>query len=466
MFRPVGAATLAVAVLTVGLTGIAPALGADVPDSMPTQGQLDQAAADFPGSYSGGWGDATGGVAARPFIKNLSIINGDVRTPVIVDGLAGQVPASVGGTDLTAVVVPINVCKPPAVPASGQCYASPNRVQVSLAYDVAGQLHTDLSRRSEAAQPSVTASSVVDIEIGLNQTGSSLGWTWATGAPTFWDTTGLGGADATARLQFRPGLKPQMANWSGAESCSTIPVSTCDLTQSEADFLSAEMLLSLDDTLGAQFAGSLFATEGAVIGSLETGQTDTGPSLTYGAASSHLTPAGAERRGTIRGFLSDAALAYFGISGDPSGTLDVQRTNGTGTTGAVTWSRWTDADQGTAGWLVTIPDISFSAPKYVVAKESGGGGSTPQGKPTVKAKAKKKDVLKVDVNPDLTGSANWKLKVQKQVKRNKWRTVARGSTTGTAETYSRDLSKGVYRVHVPAQSGYLAGQSKSVAIKR
>lgn len=466
MHRPLVTASAAIALMTAGLIGTPSAVAADVPDGMPTQSQLDQAAVDFPGAFSGGWGDATGGVGARPFIKSVSVSNAGVSTPVIIDGTAGSVPTSVGGTDLTAVVVPLNVCKPPAVPASGQCYASPNRVQVNLAYEAAGQLHTDLSRRSEAAQPAVNASSVVDIEIGLNQTGSTLGWTWASGAPAFWATSGLGSDAGTVHLRFRPGVKPQMADWSGAESCSTIPVSTCDLTQPDADFLTAEMLLSLDDTLGAQFAGSLFATDGAVIGSLETGQTDGGPSLTYGAASSHLTATGAERQGTISGFLSDEALTYFGISGDPSGVLGVERTNGAGTTGSVTWTRWSTADQGTAGWLVTIPGISFSAPKYVVAKESGGGGTTPKGKPTVRAKAKKGDILKADVNPDLSGSADWRLKVQKQLKRNKWKTVARGSTKGAGETFSRNLRKGVYRVLVPAQSGYEAGLSRSVKVKR
>ena len=45
-------------------------------------------------------------------------------------------------------------------------------------------------------------------------------------------------------------------------------------------------------------------------------------------------------------------------------------------------------------------------------------------------------------------------------------TVAKAATKGSRETFSRNLSKGTYRVQVPAQSGYKAGLSKAVTIKR
>lgn len=70
-------------------------------------------------------------------------------------------------TDLSAVIAPLNVCKPPAVPASGWCYGSPNRVQVMLAYMADGQLHTDLASRADGAAPNVDEQS--GYKAGLNK---------------------------------------------------------------------------------------------------------------------------------------------------------------------------------------------------------------------------------------------------------------------------------------------------------
>jgi hypothetical protein len=45
-------------------------------------------------------------------------------------------------------------------------------------------------------------------------------------------------------------------------------------------------------------------------------------------------------------------------------------------TDTVTWTKWSAADNGTDGRLVTISDISFSAPKFKVTKVSSSGSGT------------------------------------------------------------------------------------------
>jgi hypothetical protein len=145
-----------------------------------------------------------------------------------------------------------------------------------------------------------------------------------------------------------------------------------------------QMVLSLDTTLSAAFAGALFATNAAVIGSLDVASGET-PSLTYGIAGPHRLSDGTVRKGKFYGFLSDAVLSsQFKIETtetDMTKVLNVARTaESKSTTDAgtdtVTWSKWTAADNGTDGRLVTISDISFSVPKFKVTKVSSSGAGS------------------------------------------------------------------------------------------
>ncbi len=452
-------ATLIAAVFLLMVTGglgVPSAMATTAFDGMVGQADIDGSASSNPGWTSGGWADASGGVAGRPYVRNLSVTNGGTTTAVIVGGSAGEVPTPIGGSDLTAIVTPINVCLPGT---STNCYSSPNRVQVTLAYLSGGQYHYDLSRRSGAAVPAVDTSSVIDIELGLNTTGSTLGWSWATGAPSFWSTAGIGSVDGTIRLRATPGIQPVMESGAG---CSAIPVSTCDIVQADDDFLTSMLLLSLDNTLGSAFAGALFATDGAMIGSLEA--VSGGSGLAYGAASTHLTDTGGTRTGVIRGVLSSKLLTdVLGVTENPETVLAVERTNGPGSTGTISYEPWSSAVNGTDGYLVTIPGVTFSAPKYTVVKGQS-GGDQPGGQISVAVRAKRASVLMANVDPDL-GAGAWNAQIQK-LQGKRWKTKVRTSTSGPQETIVRDLPKGRYRVVVPTQSGYQGATSSVVNLRR
>lgn len=89
-------------------------------DGTPTQAQTDLSSADSGNSTSqAGWGDMVGGVAARPYVTSLTVINGAVATPVITGG--STVPPSAPSGGVTAVVSPFNLCKAGQPAAQGSC---------------------------------------------------------------------------------------------------------------------------------------------------------------------------------------------------------------------------------------------------------------------------------------------------------------------------------------------------------
>jgi len=352
---------------------------AAIDDGMPDQSSLDSA----PNSQSqGNWSDLSGGASGRPYVASLSVTTNGVTTQIVTNGTATTAAPTASGS-VTAVVAPYNLCK---TGSTNNCYATPNRVGITLAYvKQAGQLGHNFSAPTATLSPAVTATSVFDMTIGLNSVGKKLGWTWMNGTPTFWKTENLGQDNATARVKFSlseaPGIDYQDPK---AQRCTTIPVSECDADKSTQDTLGMQMVLSLDTTLSAAFAGALFATNAAVIGSLDVASGET-PSLTYGIAGPHRLSDGTVRKGKFYGFLSDAVLeSQFKIAAtetDMTKVLSVARTAESKSTAdagtdTVAWAKWTAADNGTDGRLVTIMDISSSAPKFKVTKVSSSGSGT------------------------------------------------------------------------------------------
>jgi len=343
-------------------------------DGQPAQATLDQA---NPSNGQGGWGNAFGvpdGSGLRPYIRDLSVTNGGTTSPVITGGLP---TAPAAENDLTAVVNPINVC---ATGQSSNCYAQPNRASIAVAYRGTGgpdDLHTDFSLPAAAAtNPRITADSVIDMTIGLRTyAGTNLRWTWVNGEPLYWN---YDAAAQTVHVRFHPATMPVGADGVANAGCSQIPVSTCTVTQSVSEALQPQILLSLDNTLSSGFAGSLFGSKSAYIGSLD-GLIDpaspTQSTLTYGIAAPHLLANGGDRRGTLYGILSDSLLqSGFGItpSSFTGSEFSINRTSDSAAAGsdAVSWSAWSAGENGTAGRLLTISDISFSAPKFRVTRGS------------------------------------------------------------------------------------------------
>jgi hypothetical protein len=165
-----------------------------------------------------------------------------------------------------------------------------------------------------------------------------------------------------------------MPSTSGIDNqCSTIPVSTCDTNQAEDEIFGIQMVMSFDDTLDSVFDHTMFASDSAVIASLEAApgfnpETPESNTITYGMAGPHLYADGSDRSGTLRAFLSMDALAAFGISDttDTDNGISVTRSGSDSGTYAVAWNTWTEEVHGTSGSLLTIYDISFSVPKFTM----------------------------------------------------------------------------------------------------
>jgi hypothetical protein len=268
------------------------------------------------------------------------------------------------------------------VEAPGVCYRTPNRIGITLAYGTQNSVDTNFAH-SSASSYAITENSEIDMTINLNTLAPSLGWTWLNGLPSYWKVDPIA---KTVRIKFKPRYMPSST---GIDNfCSTIPVSTCSTDTATSEMLQATMVISVDNT-AAIFAGALFASAGAIIGSLEVPTTFSttnlaSNSLTYGIAApskfaTDFTPTGATspggvRKGSFYGFVPNTLLSSgFGLT-DPtqaSSLMSIARTSSTTATGTdtVTWASWDEATNGTAGQFVSITDITFSAPKFQMSRK-------------------------------------------------------------------------------------------------
>lgn len=349
-------------------------------DGRPTQENIDVKAG--PSTYAGQWGDVTGGVAGRPYVKTLSVTPYDTATKTYgtkidyvtngkVDTATSQNPG-----DITMTITPYNVC---GGQTTSGCYASPNRLGATIGY-VKGpnQMGADFTNPSVASVKDVMQEgSLVEVVINMNTWGSTLRWTWLNGIPTYWKIDRLGQPDAEVTMKFALTTGP-------SQLCDTrIPVEGCDPSKAGANYAPTEMLktdfiFSLDDTgVDATFNGTLFASRNADLGSLEAvpvGSPTLG--LTYGVTgASELS--GKENVGTFYAFVSDNSLLnYFGVTQDvldspdfrSSSTLAVTRAD-KGGQGETVWERMTADAFGSAGYLLTVMDIRFNG--VAVAQAAG-----------------------------------------------------------------------------------------------
>ena len=354
---PVLAVTALVAVRSL------PARSAAIPDEQPNQTSLDGTATE--GTY-GLWGNMTGGVANRPYVLSLSVTNGATTTPVISNGTTTPPATSPG--DVTATIEPYNLC--PTNP-SDPCYTSPNRVSVSIVYAKSETVGSNFADPTQTVTPTVDANSIIDLTLALNTLGESLRWTWVNGDILYWRTTNLGTPGATLQIRFRPAERPWFENPGGIyNGCSASPPMNCDVTQATTEFLTAQLVLSLDDSLDPALTGAAFGTQNAFFGYLEPGgNPETGPLLTVKASSTHLRSDGSAQLGVVQAFIPSAAIVnLFGVlPADAASTFTVERTNG-GTNGTPTYAVWTAAANGSDGLFITVPDVTFSVPAYDVSQ--------------------------------------------------------------------------------------------------
>ena len=210
---PVLAVTALVAVRSL------PARSAAIPDEQPNQTSLDGTATE--GTY-GLWGNMTGGVASRPYVLSLSVTNGATTTSVISNGTT--TPPSTSPGDVTATIEPYNLCTAAQVPGEDPCYASPNRVSVSIVYAKNETVGSNFADPTQTVTPTVDANSIIDMTLALNTLGQSLRWTWVNGDILYWRTTNLGTPGATLQIRFRPAERPWFENPDGIyNGCSASP---------------------------------------------------------------------------------------------------------------------------------------------------------------------------------------------------------------------------------------------------
>ena len=253
---------------------------------MPSQEFMDNPPADS-SMTSGSWADLDNGVASRPYVKSLTVVNGSEATTVFSGGVAASSSAQVG--DVTTVVSPINLCRRGQAPAQGTCYATPNRVGIVIGYRTAQGVSLDFGKPSVPLRQIVNADTVFDVELGLNTLGRTLRWTWANGDLLDWKVTDLGIDTGTVRIRVKPVLSPEV-DWSttGPNGCTATPIFDCAVLQASGESLGANLVLSLDETLDPALTGAAFATQGALAGFLVPGGAATAPTLDLQMASPHL----------------------------------------------------------------------------------------------------------------------------------------------------------------------------------
>lgn len=345
----------------------------------PDQTQLDAASAQMVT-----WASLTGGVNARPYVTALSVVNNGVSTPVITNGTAAA-ETNVPAGRVAVAIAPYNLCRTGQTPAQGVCYATPNRIGVTIGYQKqTGQLGYDFSSTGGTTLLTpVTADTEFDVTLNLNTLGKSLRWTWANGFATYWNTSGLGTDAATLRIRLKPTLSPVVMQNGQQVGCSQVPVQTCQYSQSTHETLSANFVLSLDSTLDELFTGALFTSSRSYMGSLMTVPGES-PKLTYGVSAPLTWSDGTANTATMSAVLSDTAvLNFYGATPAMAATeeftssaLNLERTDG-GTQGTPTWTRWSAGTNGVDGWLVTIPEIKFAAAATSAGVRSMASGVAP-----------------------------------------------------------------------------------------
>lgn len=360
-----------------------PALAEGAPPStgMATQAYLDGTSGVPNPMGSGVWSDMTGGAAARPYVRSLSVTNDGVTTPVITD--AGVTPPAVAPGGLTAVVSPLNLCRAGQAPSPGSCYATPNRVAVTLVRS-AGDTNTwDFSRDTTSASPRVDADTVVEMTVALNTLGRSLRWSWANGDLISWRPSRLGQDDATVTIKFRPATMPLVTNFPAGNGCTATPVRDCNIDSADAEVRTAALLLSLDETLSPALTGAVFATQNAFSGFLEPTGTAAAPVLDLQVGSTHRRSDGSPQLGVLQAALPAAALLQlYGIpAADAARAFTTTRAGDPGSNTAPTYTTWTAAENGMDGLLVTVRDITFSVPSYRVRSRIAHATTTAAARP-------------------------------------------------------------------------------------
>jgi len=360
--------TFVVVALVAGSVTVATRAGTgNVSDGMPSQATVDLSSSD-PRNSTGqaGWADMDGGVAARPYVSSLTVINGGTATPVVTDGSTASAPPPLGG--VTTVVSPLNLCRAGQAPSPNVCYSTPNRVALTVTYRADDTDGWNFANPRVPVSPTIGADTVIDMTVALNSLGKSLRWSGVYGDLLYWRTTNLGQDDATVRVKFRPAPAPYVAQFPDGNGCTATPIFNCAVASADAEALTASMVLSLDNTLDPALTGAVFATQNAISGYLQPRGTAQAPSLEIQLSSTHTKSDGTPQLGTLNAFVPTAGLVnLYGVLPSDAAAFRTTRAGAVGTNDAPTYAPWTAAAHGSDGLLVSVQDITFSVPKYRLA---------------------------------------------------------------------------------------------------
>lgn len=381
-------------------------------DGMPDQAWLEKSNAEL-GSQTmpGNWYDleSPADLSSRPFVEYLYVSNeAGSATGIVYGGTVSTFPMGAAAGSLGVVITPFNLCDKDRTPTpqTTNCYATPNRVGITLAYRKGdGQVGYNFSRPNNGQNPGtdvtlrdndgnpivIDENTEITIIINLNTIGKTLRWTWMNGIPSYWRATDLGTDAATIQVTAKLAKMPIIdtdGSFSANQSCTQVPISSCNVTQSNADWLGLQMVLSLDTTMSEAMTGALFATEGAIMGSVEVGSDATTglPLIKYAAASSHLTATGETRLGKMHAYVPASALvqqlgvpAFTDTTAVPAAATPAQvfTTLREGTcaagcsAGTTTFTELNQLENDFNGIRVDIDGLTFSAPKMQVKAKSG-----------------------------------------------------------------------------------------------
>ena len=333
-------------------------------EQMPTQSTMD----------STQWSLITGGTAFRPYVSSMTRLpaGGGAAVPIwtALGSPSASPPAGYEATNgaLIPLVIPTNLCSAGQTPAQGVCYASPNRVAVTLAVNNGtGNANQDLTGF-------VSPGDVIELVLQMGSgafAGSNVQWSWANGIVSRWvvSTSPSGATSITVRIAPTPTPVPDWSSVTMNNQCCTCDMpSNCPLQRASAFTLSANFFISVG-TAATSLSGAMFATTNAVMGGLALGSG--GSSLDYAFASAHLAPDNSLLTGSLNAFVPSATVAalFGGLSpADAAAALNVTRTGDPGTQVSVSIAPVNASSSfGSDGVMVTVAGVTFSAPTYSVA---------------------------------------------------------------------------------------------------
>jgi len=403
--------TLAVlTVMALISTGTATAVGFQ--DGLPGQFSLDT---EYD-SNQGHWLEMEGGVTNRPYVTAFSVINPGEDPVVIVapDNTDRTIFYDQSAGKLVIAIEPYNLCKEGQTPSPGVCYATPNRMALTIGYSkgsnqVGYNFAAPTQGNGSTAQSltdnsgnaiAITEDTVFDVTLTLNTIGTQLRWAQMYGHPEFWQPSNLGLDDATVRFRMRPAVSDVLTT-NMDQSCWQISPRdgdpTCPVDAPDESALRAHVMFSLEEGYGEDLTGAVFGVSHALSGEFcngyyapttdgsnpycRTEASPTNPIMEFQMIGFHYQQghSGDEdflNEGTLEAFLPAAMLmnTYGLLPEDAATAFTVSRANkgnwadSRGAFDDPVFDVWTSADDGSDGIMMTITGVTYSAPKFTVKR--------------------------------------------------------------------------------------------------